>query len=125
MPADDCAFGRDNFATPVAIAATRFDKFAVMARRDETDFLVDGQSTMNAEGRWQGQADPPLSRAGVAQALELAALLESDVRRLLAAGGESAGGEELTAEQWLAQVALFSSDLQRAAETARLLGEAT
>lgn len=27
-----------------------------------------GQSTWNAEGRWQGQADPPLSEAGEAQA---------------------------------------------------------
>ena len=28
-----------------------------------------GQSTWNADGRWQGQADPPLSDLGVAQAL--------------------------------------------------------
>src|ERR1051325_541049 len=27
-----------------------------------------GQSTWNADGRWQGQADPPLSDLGVAQA---------------------------------------------------------
>src|SRR4051812_40351680 len=27
-----------------------------------------GQSTWNAEGRWQGQADPPLSPLGEAQA---------------------------------------------------------
>jgi probable phosphoglycerate mutase len=27
-----------------------------------------GQSTWNADGRWQGQADPPLSELGIAQA---------------------------------------------------------
>lgn len=37
--------------------------------------LRHGQSTWNAEGRWQGWADPPLSPAGEAQALEAAALL--------------------------------------------------
>lgn len=32
-----------------------------------------GQSTWNADGRWQGQADPPLSDLGSRQALEAAA----------------------------------------------------
>ena len=32
-----------------------------------------GQSTWNAEGRWQGQADPPLSELGERQAVEAAA----------------------------------------------------
>ena len=32
-----------------------------------------GQSTWNADGRWQGQADPPLSPLGVEQASEAAA----------------------------------------------------
>ena len=34
-----------------------------------------GQSTWNAEGRWQGQADPPLSTLGVRQARAAAASL--------------------------------------------------
>lgn len=34
-----------------------------------------GQSTWNAEGRWQGQADPPLSTVGVEQAERAAASL--------------------------------------------------
>ena len=34
-----------------------------------------GQSTWNDEGRWQGQADPPLSALGEAQAAEAAARL--------------------------------------------------
>ncbi len=58
------------------------------------------ESTWNAAGRWQGQGDPPLSARGGAQARELAA-------RLVHA--------ELTA--------LRTSDLRRAAGTARLLGE--
>lgn len=35
-----------------------------------------GQSTWNAEGRWQGQADPPLSPLGRRQAEAAAALLD-------------------------------------------------
>ncbi len=38
--------------------------------------LRHGQSTWNADGRWQGQADPPLSPLGEAQALEAAARLQ-------------------------------------------------
>lgn len=34
-----------------------------------------GESTWNAEGRWQGHADPPLSAAGIAQARAAAAAL--------------------------------------------------
>ncbi len=37
--------------------------------------LRHGQSTWNAERRWQGQADPPLSGLGQAQAVEAAKLL--------------------------------------------------
>jgi broad specificity phosphatase PhoE len=47
-----------------------------------------GQSTWNAERRWQGQADPPLTRLGEHQAFEAArqlgtfdAILSSDLRR--------------------------------------------
>ena len=37
-----------------------------------------GQSTWNAEGRWQGQADPPLSELGQAQAREAGGRLKSE-----------------------------------------------
>jgi broad specificity phosphatase PhoE len=58
-----------------------------------------GQSVWNADGRWQGQADPPLSDIGVDQA---AAAADSD-----AVDGVRA---------------LYSSDLERARRTAQLLG---
>jgi broad specificity phosphatase PhoE len=58
-----------------------------------------GESTWNREGRWQGQADPPLSPTGVAQA------------RAGAAAVRAAAADQLVA-----------SDLQRAARTAELLG---
>ena len=55
-----------------------------------------GQSTWNASGRWQGQADPPLSEHGVEQA-ELAAKALDEVD------------------------AVWSSDLERARHTAGIL----
>jgi probable phosphoglycerate mutase len=58
------------------------------------------ESTLNAAGCWQGQADPPLSERGRAQAAALAAAL--------APHGLDA---------------LVSSDLARARETAAILGE--
>jgi len=59
------------------------------------------ESTMNAAGLWQGQADPPLSAAGRAQARRLAGALR------------------------LAELeAVVSSDLARARETAAILGDA-
>lgn len=57
-----------------------------------------GESTWNAEQRWQGWADAPLSPLGEAQAREAAAGLTA-----------------------LAFDAVFSSDLQRARRTAELL----
>jgi probable phosphoglycerate mutase len=60
-----------------------------------------GQSTWNAAARWQGQADPPLSDLGRLQA-KLAATALTDV-----VGGSVD--------------AVWSSDLQRAAETARII----
>lgn len=57
-----------------------------------------GQSAWNAEGRWQGWADTPLSPVGEAQAL---------------AAAERLRGEGLTA--------VVSSDLHRARRTAELL----
>ncbi len=58
--------------------------------------LRHGQSTWNAERRWQGQADPPLSELGVRQARRAAAVLGP-------------------------ATAIWSSDLQRARQTAELL----
>jgi broad specificity phosphatase PhoE len=57
-----------------------------------------GQSTWNAEGRWQGQADPPLSALGERQALEAAGAVAD-----------------------LAPARLVTSDLARALRTAELL----
>lgn len=59
-----------------------------------------GQTAWNAEHRWQGHADVPLSDAGLAQAHALAGRLrDSSVD------------------------ALYSSDLMRAAQTATVLGD--
>jgi broad specificity phosphatase PhoE len=57
-----------------------------------------GQSEWNALGRWQGQADPPLSELGRRQAHEAA-------RSLGAVDG------------------IWASDLRRAAETAAIIGD--
>ena len=62
-----------------------------------------GESTWNSEGRWQGQADPPLSALGEQQA--------RDAARHLAKHPE---GE-------LAIDAVWSSDLLRAARTADIV----
>lgn len=62
--------------------------------------LRHGQSTWNADGRWQGWADPPLSPLGEAQARAAA-------ERLADAG----------------LAAVVSSDLQRARRTAELIAE--
>ena len=60
-----------------------------------------GQSVWNAENRWQGQADPPLSPLGEEQARDAA---------------ERLAGLEFTG--------LVSSDLARARRTAEIIGEA-
>lgn len=59
-----------------------------------------GQSTWNEARRWQGQADPPLSELGRAQARRVAERLRA---------------EPITA--------LYASDLRRALETAQIIGE--
>lgn len=61
------------------------------------------QSTWNELGRWQGQADPPLSAAGLRAAHVLAEQLAAELRGC---------------------AALVSSDLARARDTARILGRA-
>lgn len=63
--------------------------------------LRHGQSTWNADGRWQGQADPPLSALGEEQAFE--------------AAGRLRGGQFSR---------VVSSDLRRALRTAEILAEA-
>lgn len=74
-----------------------------MVPRVSTHFLLirHGESLWNAERRWQGHADPPLSPKGVAQAEALAATLV----------GECADH-------------LYCSDLERAHHTARIVGKA-
>lgn len=62
-----------------------------------------GETTWNSDGRWQGQADVPLSPVGYRQAEQLA-------RRLLDEG-----------TRW---DHLYASDLQRAWQTAAVLGGA-
>ncbi|MBW2542695.1 MAG: histidine phosphatase family protein [Deltaproteobacteria bacterium] len=59
------------------------------------------ESHWNAEGRWQGHGDPPLSDRGVAQANALASELASEAIDVI-----------------------VSSDLRRAAETAAILASA-
>src|SRR5947208_1357491 len=59
-----------------------------------------GETVFNVEGRWQGQSDSPLTERGLAQAKELAKALKDEPI-----------------------VAVYSSDLGRAASTARLVAE--
>jgi len=70
------------------------------------------ESEWNAEGRWQGHGDPPLSAVGREQAARLAERL-----RALLAGGGADGGAVLFQR-------LLCSDLLRARETAAALGAA-
>lgn len=59
-----------------------------------------GETEWNRLGRWQGHADPPLNDTGRAQAQALAGELADD-----------------------GVAAIYSSDLQRASETARIVGD--
>jgi len=59
-----------------------------------------GETDWNSIGRWQGHADPPLNELGRRQAAELAEQL----------AGDGVG-------------AVYSSDLQRASQTARVVGD--
>lgn len=58
-----------------------------------------GETDWNAEGRWQGHADPPLNDVGRRQAEQLAETLAADP-----------------------PAAVYSSDLARARETAEIVG---
>ena len=69
-------------------------------------FVRHGQSTWNATGRWQGQADPPLSALGEEQAAEAA-------ERLPAA---APAGVRITG--------IVASDLVRARRTGEIVAEA-
>ncbi len=62
-----------------------------------------GRSTWNAQGRWQGQANPPLDDLGRDQARRLAGHLRA---------------------RGTVPAAIYASSLARAAETASILGEA-
>ncbi|HEX5586600.1 MAG TPA: histidine phosphatase family protein [Acidimicrobiia bacterium] len=62
-----------------------------------------GQSTWNADGRWQGQADPPLSDIGERQAAEAAGAL---------------AGLDVPID------AVWASDLERARRTGEIVAEA-
>ena len=59
-----------------------------------------GETDWNRIGRWQGHADPPLNETGRRQAAELAEQLAGD-----------------------GVAAVYSSDLQRASETAQVVGD--
>ena len=63
-----------------------------------------GQTPWNLEGRWQGQADPPLTDKGRSQAEALAAALASRTKR-----------------PW---TRILTSDLRRASQTALCLSQA-
>ncbi|MDQ3569647.1 MAG: histidine phosphatase family protein [Actinomycetota bacterium] len=67
--------------------------------------LRHGQSRWNAENRWQGWADPPLSDLGEAQAVGLASRLAA------------------TAMDGTPLAGVVSSDLERARRTATIVGE--
>jgi len=64
-----------------------------------------GQSTWNAQGRWQGQADPPLTAVGETQALQAASVLAAGLLPTERLG------------------AVITSDLQRAAVTASIIAD--
>lgn len=76
--------------------------FVAPDRATATEFWVvrHGESTWNANGRYQGQTDVPLSQVGVLQASTLA--------------------ERLTGQTF---AAVYSSDLLRASQTAQLVAE--
>lgn len=89
---------------PSVSAAVGFDRVGTTNEnepRSGTSLLLvrHGQSTWNAEGRWQGQADPPLSSFGRQQAATAAARIG-------------------------AIDAIVSSTQQRAAETAAIISDA-
>jgi len=70
-----------------------------------------GQSTWNAQGRWQGQADMPLSSLGVAQSALAAVRL---------AANESVHCESLAV---MNISAVYTSNMQRAVQTASILSQ--
>jgi probable phosphoglycerate mutase len=72
-----------------------------------------GQSTWNASGRWQGQADPPLSPVGEAQAAHAAL-------RLTGTGLTGVVSSDLARARRTAEIVAEALDLGRVAVDARL-----
>ncbi len=86
----------------IAFRALRAGIARAVASAPTTFVLIrHAESVWNAQDRWQGHADPPLSERGVAQARGLAPMLASDRAD-----------------------ALLCSDLSRARQTAEILGAA-
>jgi broad specificity phosphatase PhoE len=87
----------------VALSVLRAAIERALARAPATAFLLirHAESVWNAQERWQGQADPPLSERGVAQAEAIAKSLAQERAD-----------------------ALLSSDLRRAWQTAEIVGRA-
>ena len=87
----------------LAVGALRAAIERAAAAAAPTSFVLirHAESVWNADGRWQGQADPPLSARGAAQAEDLARALARERAD-----------------------ALLSSDLRRAWQTAESLGRA-
>lgn len=80
------------------------------------------QSTWNAEGRWQGQSDPPLSPAGIEQVRGAVATLRRRGPAPVAAGGsDGTGNGQPAGKRWERFDVAVSSDLNRARSTAELL----
>ena len=71
-----------------------------------------GQTSWNADGRWQGHGNPSLTEEGLAQAEELALSLALEQQR-----GRRAEHEQ---KAW---TRVFSSDLERARQTAVVVAE--
>lgn len=101
-PAATASTATPSSASPVAGSAAPGGRPDVPAGANVL-LVRHGQSTWNAVGRWQGQANPPLSPLG----LEQAALAGDRLRT------------------WALAAAVVSSDLERARRTAQVLAVAS
>ena len=71
-----------------------------------------GQSTWNADGRWQGHADPPLTELGLAQAGAAGAALAADALELAAVVSSDLVRARQTAEVVASVLGVASVDLE-------------